>query len=39
MGLDTGELILTIEEEFGFEISDDEASQIETVGEGILPTL
>ena len=33
MGLDAVELIMLIEEEFGVDISHDEASQVRTVGE------
>ena len=33
--LDTIELVMALEEEFGFEISDSEAEKIETVGDAI----
>lgn len=33
--LDMAELVIDLEEEFGVEISDEEAQQIETVGEAI----
>jgi len=33
MGLDTVELIMAVEEEFGLEISDDEGAKMERVGD------
>ena len=33
--LDLGELIMSIEEEFGIEISDDDAAKIETVNDAL----
>ena len=33
--LDTIELVMALEEEFGFEISDSDAEKIETVGDAI----
>ena len=33
--LDIVELVMAIEEEFGFEISDDDAEKIQTIGDAI----